>query len=83
MMIDAIDLDVGDHVTTTGLDVQVIAVKRLTPDTPSGVSFRLLPSTEQLDASQVMPVSGYSFREYDRDEKGGDIEWLDEEDFQE
>lgn len=64
---NAIDLDVGDHVTTTGLDVQVIAHRRVTPDSKSGTSFRLLPSGVTLDSSEVQPLAGFSHREYERD----------------
>lgn len=78
----AVDLDVGDHVTTTGLDVQVIAHRRLTPDSATGISFRLLPSGDCLDASAVEPVAGYSRREYERDELGEQYEY-DDEDFDE
>lgn len=60
---NTIDLDVGDHVTTDGLDVQVIAHRRITPDSKSGVSFRLLPSGDVLDAASVRHVGGYSHRE--------------------
>ena len=59
------ELAVGDHVTTDGLDVRVITAKRLSPDSPSGVSFRLLPAAagEWIDAAAVKRAHGFSDRE--------------------
>lgn len=70
------DLGVGDHVTLTGLDVLVISARRMTPESPTGVSFRLLPAhpDDWIDAGKVSAVTGYSHREAERD--------LDEDDFE-
>lgn len=59
------ELAVGDHVTTDGLDVRVITAKRVTPDSPSGLSYRLLPTTSDdwIDAASVKPTHGFSDRE--------------------
>jgi hypothetical protein len=65
----SIDLDVGDHVTTDGLGVQVIAHRRVTPSSESGISFLLLPSGEVRDSSKLNPVTEFSHREYVRDDE--------------
>ena len=59
------ELAVGDHVTTDGMDVRVITAKRLTPTSPSGASFRLLPAVpgDWIDMSYVQRVTGFSDRE--------------------
>jgi hypothetical protein len=66
---NSVDLNVGDHVTLNGLDVLVITARRMTPETASGVSFRLLPGLpgEWIDAGKVRAVTGYSHREAERD----------------
>jgi len=73
---NSVDLDVGDHVTLNGLDVLVITARRMTPETASGVSFRLLPAhpNDWVDAGKVRAVAGYSHREAERD--------LDKDDFE-
>lgn len=57
--------EVGDHVTTDGLNIFSIVAKRVTPESKSGVSFRLMPAIgdEWTDGELLRATTGFSHRE--------------------
>lgn len=63
--------EVGDHVSLGSAFVHVVCAKRLTPESPSGVSYRLLPqgTSEWVDEATLSPTTGYSDREKVRGEE--------------